>query len=169
MSQDNSARASRAPVTQSVQHAAGTAETITWVREATCIKRIRRKLAARNHSLLITREGTAARRDMGEYAVLDADGHPLQTHADLADLARFLGVLADDERIDQPLNRGWKFYIGRYERVTVDGISANYARPITRTYTTEAAARRAVEHLVDREGLVICSFDASIRESRHEA
>lgn len=155
----------RAKNTQARLHADGSTDTITWVRESTVIKRLRRALAKKNHSLLITREGTSARRELGEYAVLDSDGHPLQTHAELAALGRFLGVLADDERIDPPLNRGWLYYIGRYERVVVDGIEANYARPITRQYTTEAAARRAVEHLTDRDGLVICSFDASIREA----
>ena len=155
----------RAKNTQTRLHADGTADSVTWVREASVIKRIRRKLAERNHRLIITREHTQARRDMGEYAVLDADGDVLQRDANLADLARFLGVLAADERIDPPLNKGWKFFIGRQERVVVDGIEANYARPITRTFTTEAAARKAVAHLADREGLVICSFDASIREA----
>jgi hypothetical protein len=133
-----------------------------WVREATVVKRIRRKLAERHHRLIITREGTAARREWGLYAILDAGGEVLQRNANLADLARFLGVLAADEVICPPLDRGRKFYIGRYERVVVDGVEAAYARPITRAYTTEAAARRAAERLADLEGLVICSFDASI-------
>ena len=150
--------------TQARIHADSTTDTITWVREASVIKRIRRKLAERNHHLVITRLGTQARVKLGEYAVLNDQGEVLDKDCNLADLARFIGVLAADEMIDQPLNRGWRYYIGRTERVMVDGISANYARPITRTYTPEAAARRAVAHLADREGLVVCFFDASIRE-----
>ena len=162
----SSPRASRAPVTQAVQHADGTTSTVRWIREPTVIKRIRRKLAERNHSLLITREGTQARRELGEYAVLDADKKVLDKQVDLAKLARFLGVLAPLEMIDPPLGRGWLFYIGRYERVVVNGIECNHAKPITRTYTTEAAARKAVEHLTDRTGLVLCSFDAGAKGGR---
>lgn len=135
-----------------------------WVREATVVKRVRRKLAERHHRLIITREGTAARREWGLYAILDAGGEVLQRNANLADLARFLGVLATHERIEPRGFQGWRHYVGKVETVIVDGVSASYARPITpRTYTTEAAARRAVEQLDDREGLVICSFVASAR------
>lgn len=146
--------------TQTLHHADGTTSEIRWVREATCIKRIRRALAKKNHTLLITREATPARRELGLYAVLGADQAVIERNADLAKLARFLGVLAADELVDPPMDRGWLFYVGRYERVVVDGIECNYARPITRTYTTEAAARKAVAHLTDRAGLVMCSFDA---------
>ena len=45
--------ASRAPVTQSVQHANGTESTITWIKEPTVIKRIRRKLAERGGNTLV--------------------------------------------------------------------------------------------------------------------
>ena len=164
MSQDKSTRASRA-ITQPVHYADGTIGSITWVREATVIKRIRRKLAERNHAFVITREGTQARRELGLYAVLAADQTVIHKDADLAKLARFLGVLADDEAIDPPPLKNWRFYIGRYERVIVDGIEANYAAPITKEYTTEAAARKAVEHLTgaERDNLLICSFDMSAR------
>ena len=159
----------RAKNTQTRLHADGATDTVRWVREATCIKRIRRKLAERNHKLLITREGTAARRELGEYAVLDSDGHPLQTHADLAALGRFLGVLADHEAIEELPTKGWLFYVARQTRVVVNGTAANYARPVTREYRTEAAALRAAAHITDRDNLLICSFDASIRGSRHDA
>jgi hypothetical protein len=158
VSRPNSAR-----ITQPIQYADGTTGTITWVKEPAAIKRVRRALSARNHRLVITREGSQQRIDLGLYAVIDADQTVIQKDADLTALARFLGVLADGEHIMPQPERGWLYYIGRYERVVVDGISANYARPITRTYTTEATARRAVAHLTDREGLVICAFDATSR------
>ena len=141
-----------------------------WVKESTVIKRLRRALAKRNHSLLITREHAPARRRLGRYAVLDGAGEVLQRDADLAALARFLGVLATHERIEPRGFQGWRHYVGKVETVIVDGVEASYARPITRTYASEAAARRAVEHLDAREGLVICSFDASTRrEDAHVA
>lgn len=142
---------------------------IHWVKESTVVKRIRRKLAARNHSLLITREGTAARRELGQFAVLDSDGHPLQTHADLAALGRFLNVLAANEAIEEPIHKGWLFYVARQTRVFVNGAEANYARPVTREYKSESAALKAAAHIADRDSLLICSIDASIRESRHDA
>lgn len=110
------------------------------------------------------REGTAARRELGRFAVMGERHEILSAGCELEPLARFLGVLADEERVEPPAWRGWRHYIGRNEAVVVNGVSVVYARPITQTYTTEAAARRAVEHLVDREGLVICSFDTSRRE-----
>ena len=140
---------------------------IRWVREATCIKRIRRKLAERNHKLLITREGTQARREWGEYAVLDADGDVLQKDANLSDLGRFLGVLADDERVDPPIHRGWLHYVARVRTVHVDGIEARYHERLTRDYTTQEAARKAAERIADRANLALCGYDSTIRESRH--
>ena len=167
-------RPKSARITQPIHYADGTVGTITWVKEPTVIKRIRRALSARNHRLVITREGSQARRELGMYSVLDADDEVLQHDADLTSLARFLDVLAADEHIEPPPLKNWLFYVARYERVVVDGIEANYAAPITRMFSTAAAARRAVDHLKDRDGLVICSFDttarartAAMREARH--
>ena len=155
----------RAKNTQTRLHADGTTSEIRWIKEATAIKRLRRHLAKSGCSLHITREGSSARHQHGEYFITEEDGRLVDDKINLAAWLRAYNLLADQEMIDPALNRGWKFYIGRYERVVVYGIEANYARPITRTFTTEGAARRAVEHLTDREGLVICSFDASIREA----
>ena len=150
----------RPKTTQTLHNADGTTSTIRWVREGTVIKRLRRFLAKTGCTLHISREGSADRQRHGEYFIRDQDGDVAHDNVNLEEWLRSCDLLADDERIDPPLDRGWLFYVGRYERVTVDGIDCNYARPITRTYTTEAAARRAVEHLTDRTGLVICSFDA---------
>ena len=146
-----------------------TTSDIRWVKESTVIKRLRRALAKKNHSLLITREGTAARRELGACAVLDSDGNPLQTHAKLAALGRFLGVLADDERVDPPIHRGWLHYVARVRTVHVDGIEARYHERLTRDYTTQEAARKAAERIADRANLALCGYDATIRESRHDA
>ena len=168
MSQDKSARASRAPVTQTRISANGTTDSITWIREATAIKRLRRHLAKSGCTLHISREGSADRQRHGEYFIRDDGGHLIDDKINLSAWMRSYGLLAPLEMIDPPLGRGWLFYIGRYERVVVDGIECNHAKPITRTYTTEAAARRAVEHLTDRTGLVLCAFDAGAKGGTHE-
>lgn len=166
MSQDNSARASRAnlPHNQVVNLAGEVVDTVFWVKEQAVIKRIRRKLAARNHSLLITREGTAARRELGEFAVLDSVGHPLQTHADLAALGRFLGVLADAEMIEPPPEKGWRYFVARYRIVQVDGVNARYAEPISREYTTRSAANKAAQGISERDDLALVAYDANRRD-----
>ncbi len=168
-------RPKSARITQPVHFADGTTGTITWIKEAAVIKRVRRALAARNHRLVITREGTQARRELGTYAVLAADGSVLQADADLTSLARFLNCLAADEHIEPPHDRGWMHYIARQERIVVDGIECNHARPLTRAYRTREAARRAAEGISDRENLLLCSFDSTVkarladqREACHE-
>ena len=65
----------------------------------TVIKRIRRKLAERGHSLLITRDNSQDRQALGRYAVLDAARVVLQKNAEIEPLARYLGVLAKHESV----------------------------------------------------------------------
>lgn len=142
----------------------GTKTSIVWVKEQTVIKRIRRKLAERGHYLQITRAGTDARTELGEYCVLDDRFVPLTTDCKLPELARFLGVLADDERLDPKPNKGWMYHIARQTTVTVEGVACIYNEQITKDFTTEKAARKAAEGIDDREGLVICSWDASNRK-----
>lgn len=170
MSQDKSARASRAipPHNQVVNLAGEVVDTVFWVREATCIKRIRRKLAERNHRLVITRLGTQARVELGEYAVLNDQGEVLDKDCNLADLARFIGVLAPEEMIDPRVDKGWRFCVARREQVEIDGKKYLHNRPLTRDYSTEEKAKQAAAHIQDRTGLVLVSWDANpVRESRH--
>jgi hypothetical protein len=70
------------------------------VSRPTIVKRIRRKLAERGNTLLITRDNSQDRQALGRYAVLDAGRVVLQKDAELDSLARFLGALADDESIE---------------------------------------------------------------------
>jgi hypothetical protein len=135
---------------------------IRWISQATIIKRIRRKLAERGHYLQITREGSDARRELGEFCVLDDRFIPLSTNCKLAELAKFLGVLAAGEAIDPPSDKGWRHYVARQVTVEVNGKPCLYNEPVTRTYTTPEAARRAAAGIKDREGLVLCGFDASL-------
>ena len=154
--------------TQTRLHADGSTDTITWVREATVIKRIRRKLAERNHRLVITRLGTQARVELGEYAVLNDQGEVLDKDCNLADLARFIGVLAPEEMIDPRVDKGWRFCVARREQVEIDGKKYLHNKPLTRGYSTEEKARQAAAHIQDRTGLVLVSWDANpVRESRH--
>jgi len=70
------------------------------VSRPTLEKRVRRALAAKGHYLQKTRFGTDARIELGEYCVLDDHFIPLSADCRLTELARFLGVLADEEQIE---------------------------------------------------------------------
>lgn len=47
--------------------------------------------------------------------------------------------------------------------VIVDGVKCLYHDRLTRDYTTMKAARRAAAKIADREGLVLCGYDATRR------
>ena len=168
MPQDNSARASRAHVTQSRIHANGTTDTITWVREATCIKRLRRHLAKSGCSLHITREGSPDRQRHGEYFIRDEEGRLIDDKISLEAWLRAYNLLADGERIDPPLDRGWKFYIARQRKQVIDGISYWHNDQLTGIYSTEKAARKAADGIEDRENLVVVGFDARAKGGTHD-
>lgn len=139
-----------------------------WVREATVIKRIRRKLAERGHSLLITREGTSGRRELGQYVVLGERHQVLSADCKLDSLARFLGVLGYDERVELPPLRGWKWYAGRHRVEIVNGIRFHYVDRLTRDYTSEQALAAAMAKAGITDAAVVAyqpsriSFDGPI-------
>ena len=114
-------------------------DSITWVKEQTVIKRVRRALAAKGHYLQKSRSGSDAHTELGEYCVLNDRFVPLSTHCKLPELAKFLGVLADDEMVDIPHGRGWVHQVVRLSQV--DGVI--YSTPISRAYSTKEAAERA--------------------------
>ena len=63
------------------------------------IARINRKLAADLQAVRTTR-GAGARYDVGEHYIIDhRKGWAVETHVDLEDLGRELGVLATFERV----------------------------------------------------------------------
>jgi hypothetical protein len=119
-------------------------------------------LAAKGKTLLKTRKGTTAYRELGEYAVFD-ERHVLELKlVNIRLLAGNLGVLADDEGIDPPSNKGFRHYVARQVTVEVDGRPCLYNEPVTKDYTTPEAALKAAAWIEDREGLVLCGFDASL-------
>ena len=143
MSHDTPTGEIRPNTATSTTSAAGPVEW-RWVKEATLIKRIRRKLAERNHSLLITRAGTAARREFGRFAVVGERHEILNAGCEIEALARFLGVLDDDERIELPPFRGWRWYAGKHRVKVVDGIRFHYVDRMTRDYSSEKALTEAM-------------------------
>lgn len=164
MSHDNTLGAVRPNTTPST---AGTASEIRWVREATIIKRIRRRLALHGQSLVKTREGTDARRELGVYAVADENREVVLASLKIDSLARALGVLADDEKIDPPMNRGWRYYIGR--KIVTDGApKAIHTVRVTRDYTTPQAAWKAAEGF-EGDDLIEVGYLADRQEGRHDA
>jgi hypothetical protein len=138
----------------------GSTGTITWIRRDSLVRRLRRHLAKKNHRLVISAEATASRDELGEYAVIGADGHPLQTHADLGKLARYLGVLADDELVEPPAGKGWVYQVAREHVEIVDGKRVRLRDRLTQDFRTEKAARKAAATIEDRAGIVIVGMDA---------
>lgn len=76
----------------------------------TVIQQINRKLAAKGQVLTATRRLMRSKQDRGDYCILDLSGNVMDTHIDLEELARKLGVLKEGEKRstgfvieDQPL------------------------------------------------------------------
>lgn len=143
---------------------------LRWVSEATCIKRLRRHLATIGLQLVITRAGTNQRREWGELAILDNQGVLHSKSVNLECSLQAHGLLAVNERIEYPFDKFWLYHLARKRTVIVDGIRYTYFDQITKDYTTEKAARKAGEHITDREGLVFVGWDASDRKGgTHDA
>jgi hypothetical protein len=70
-------------------------------------KRVRRALAPRACSLLKTRPGTPDRNELGLYAVVDHKRVCIERDASLEALARYLGVLDDNEAIADTVPEKW--------------------------------------------------------------
>lgn len=138
----------------------GTESRVHWIREQTVIKRIRRTLAKRDHSLQIHSEGTQARDEHGQYVVLDEHKAVLSANCKLPELARFLEVLADDEMIEPPAGKGWVYHVAREHVEIVDGKRVRLRDRLTKDYRTERAARKAAFGIKDRAGLVVVGMDA---------
>lgn len=149
------------PQSNQLIRADGTESAIKWIREATAIKRIRRTLARRSHSFQIQSEGTKARDEIGQYAVLDERKEILSANCKLPELARFLGVLADDELIEPPAERGWVFHVARERVEVIGGKRVRLRDRLTKDFKTEKAARKAVAKIEDRTGMVIVGMDAN--------
>ena len=70
-------------------------------------KRVRRALAPRACALLKTRPGTPDRNELGLYAVVDHKRVCIERDASLEALARYLGVLDDNEAIADTVPEKW--------------------------------------------------------------
>jgi hypothetical protein len=70
-------------------------------------KRVRRALAPRACALLKTRPGTPDRNELGVYAVVDHKRVCIEKNANLEALARYLGVLDDNEAIADTVPEKW--------------------------------------------------------------
>ena len=154
--------------TQSRISANGTTDTITWVREATCIKRLRRHLAKSGCSLHITREGSAERQRHGELYVRDHDGKLIDDKINLESWLRAYDLLADGEMIDPPMAKSWRYYVARSHIEVVNGITYHSHQQLTRAYLSPEAARKAADGIEDQEELVIVGYDAGAKGGTHD-
>lgn len=138
---------------------------ITYVTTSTLEKRCRRALAKQGQTLIKPKAGTAARRELGEYAIHDASlGGIVIQGAELESLARDLGVLADHERLDTPAREwdGWMHYIARQETIEIDGQTALHNRQISPEFTSPDAARAWLDESgLTGDDLRLVGYDAT--------
>lgn len=137
--------------------------TFRYISLDSAVKRARRHLAKTGASLIKSKPGTKAWRELGDFAIADASGEVLMKSVNLRSMMQAAGILADQERIELPGFSGWRWYVARQTAVKNGGQTVLCNEPLTRVYFTEKQARRAAESIADKSGLVICSFDASGR------
>ena len=147
------------------KHVTGASAEITfrYITLDSAVKRVRRHLAKSGASLIKSKPGTKAWRELGDFSIRDASGEVLMKSVNLRSLMEAAEILADDEMIELPGFSGWRWYVARQTAVKNGGQTVLCNEPLTRVYFTEKQARRAAESIADKSGLVICSFDASGR------
>lgn len=145
MSHANTLGATRPNTTTSPTTTDGIATETKWIQEATLVKRLRRKLASMDLALRRNRQGSADRAKYGEWTAIDPKSRAIIWHnVLLCEMARDLGVLAPDERIEEP-PRLRKHYVARHVVSIVDGVKVHSDERLTRDLTTVEAARKAAE------------------------
>lgn len=122
---------------------------VIWVQEATVIKRVRRKLSDRGHTLRQS-------RTKGTFDVLDQDRKVLSAGSSLANLAEFLGCIEPSEQIEPNPFKDWGFCLARNIQREIDGSTVMLvAEPISIYFRTEKAARQAAAALTDGDDVFI--------------
>ena len=162
----------RPNTTTSTPSTDGIATETKWIQEATLVKRLRRKLASMDLALRRNRQGSADRAKYGEWTAIDPKSRAIIWHnVLLCEMARDLGVLAPDERIDPPAYAGWRFYVAIQRIACVDGINTVLNERVSRDFTTAEAARKAAERF-DGDDIVVVGYDGTLadrQEGRHDA
>lgn len=143
--------------------------TFRYISLDSAIKRTRRHLAKTGATLVKSKPGSNAWRELGDFAIKDASGEVAMKSINLMSLMQAVEILADDERIELPGFSGWRWYVARQTAVKNGGQTVLCNEPLTRVYFTEKQARRAAESIADKAGLVICSFDASGKSGGRDA
>ena len=131
----------------------------SFILRSTLEKRIRRELAKQGRKLLKSRPGTAAFREYGQYAIERVGIRKvLETHQDLATLARDLGVMQPHERIDPCSD--WRFFVARQTTKVIDGKTIVFHERLSGNFRTREEAERHADRLKDADGPVgIVGFD----------
>jgi hypothetical protein len=137
--------------------------TYRYISLDTAIKRTRRHLAKTGAKLIKSKPGTKAWREFGDFSIRDASGEVVMKSVNLRAMMQAAEILDDHEIIELPGYSGWRWYVAREIAVQNDGQTVLCNEPLTRVFFTEKQARRAADRIVDKAGLVICSFDAAGR------
>lgn len=126
-------------------------------------QRVRRALRKHGQTLIKTRPNTAARRENGLYCVANQRCEILMKSVALDVMARGLGVLDDDERLERPANGfdGWLHFVARERVIEVEGKRVKYSEPLTSEFTSADAARAAFTAAgMEGNDIVLISYNA---------
>ena len=151
------------------KHVTGASAAITfrYISLDSAIKRVRRHLAKSCATLIKSKPGTAAWRELGDFAIKDASGEVLMKSVNLMSLMQAAEILADDERIELPNKPGWRYYVARQIAVQEGGKTHYRNEPLSRVFFTERQAIRAADSIADHDGVVVVGFTAN--GGKHDA
>jgi hypothetical protein len=135
--------------------------TYRYISLDTAIKRARRHLAKTGASLVKSKAGTKAWRELGDFSIRDASGEVVMKSVNLRAMMQTAKILADHERIELPNQPGWRYYVARQVSVQIDGATHYRNEPLSKLYFTEKQAIQAAESITDRDGIVVVGFNAA--------
>lgn len=157
------------PMSQDNTTGASAATTFRYVSLDTAVKRLRRHLSKTGATLVKSKPGTKAWRELGDFAIRSSSGEILLKSVNLTCLMQTAELLADHERIELPNRPGWRFFVARQVAVQ-DGASTHYRNdPVSRVFFTQAQAMRAADAIEDRDGIVVVAFSATGRSGGRHA
>ena len=133
--------------------------TFRYISLDTAIKRTRRHLAKSGATIIKSKPGTAAWRELGDFAVKDASGEVLMKSVNLTSLMQAAEILADDERIELPNKPDWRWYVARHVVAHQDGKTHRRNEPLTKLFFSETQALRAAEAFDGIDEIVVVGFN----------
>lgn len=140
---------------------ASAATTFRYVSLDTAVKRLRRHLSKTGATLIKSKPGTKAWRELGDFAIRSSSGEILMKSVNIECLMQTAELLADDERIELPNRPGWRYYVARHVAVQEGGTTHYRNEPLSKVFFTERQAMRAADGISDQRGVVVVAFNAN--------